>query len=292
MRWSVSAGSARLMRTDSPESPAWGRRPPCTGRCPSRPAAARSSSGWGRCPLRRWPAEDHIRDDTSLNPAKNAPLISTDFNRSGVHLGSVCEIVRIKCKAVTVCFYARLGFYWKQGHALDSSLYEESSAHHAFEDGYLPVVWNHVVTRCVLAVQHCLFGLRPPDVRRPPDSGQQSRGATHWIIAGPGGLLVPGFDLIAGDEQRHGDAHQGKLDWPLHVRIRIGTCFFTQRGAERVSSATRWSPVLLRVGKTFCRLYRPTVRRYCDPRSSSNQNLGGWMILCACDIVCEGAANV
>lgn len=59
-------GRARLMRTDNPESPAWGRRPPCTGRCPSRPAAARSSSGWGRCPLRRWPAEDHTRDDTKF----------------------------------------------------------------------------------------------------------------------------------------------------------------------------------------------------------------------------------
>ena len=44
-----------LTRTDSPGSPGWGRRPPCTGRCRSRPAAARSSSGLERRPLRRWP---------------------------------------------------------------------------------------------------------------------------------------------------------------------------------------------------------------------------------------------
>lgn len=85
--------------------------------------------------------------------------------------------------------------------------------HHAFEDGYLPVsLWNHVVTWCLPAVHQCLFGLGPPDVRRPPDTGQQTGGATHRVVTGPGGLLVPGFDWMAGDEQRHCDTHHGKPD--------------------------------------------------------------------------------
>lgn len=201
----------------------------------------------------------------------------------------VCNDVLAKFKRRS---YLRTSLlFLKQGHALNPSLNEENNTHHAFEDGYLPVLWDHVVTRCVLAVQHSLFGLRPPGVRRPPDAGQQAGGATHRVVAGPGGLLVPGFDLIAADEQRHGDAHHGKLDWPLHVQIRLGTFFFTQRRKEG-SASTGWSFLLLRVGKTFCCLYRLTGRRYCDPTSSSNQNWGGWMILCACGIVFEGAANV
>lgn len=48
-------GFETLRRTDSPESPASGTRPLCTGTCPCRPAAAHSSSGLGRCLLHKWP---------------------------------------------------------------------------------------------------------------------------------------------------------------------------------------------------------------------------------------------
>lgn len=83
--------------------------------------------------------------------------------------------------------------------------------HHAFEEGNLLVsLWDRVVTLRLPAVHQRLFGLGPPDVRRPPDPGQQTGGATHRVVTGPGGLLVPSFDWLAGDEKRHRDTHHGK----------------------------------------------------------------------------------
>lgn len=105
------------------------------------------------------------------------------------------------------------------------------NTYHAFEDGYLPVsLWNHVVTWCLPAVHQCLFGLGSPDVRRPPDTGQQTGGTTHRVVTGPGGLLVPGFDWMAGDEQRHRDTHHSEPDCPLHVWIRLRTFYAVERG--------------------------------------------------------------
>lgn len=160
------------------------------------------------------------------------------------------------------------------------------STHHAFEDGDLLVsVWNHAVASCLPAVQQRLFGLGPPDVRRPPDAGQQTRGTTHRVVTGPGRLLVPGFDWIAGDEQRHCDAHHGKPDWPLHVWTRLGT-FFTQRtqGAFLVCSQPEVDWMFCWVfGKLSAAYIGWLGGRYRDPGGSSNQNRGGWMmILCVC----------
>lgn len=76
------------------------------------------------------------------------------------------------------------------------------STHHVFEEGDLPVsLWDHVVACCLPAVHQRLLRLGPPDVRRPPDAGQQTGGATHRVVTGPGRLLVPGFDRATGDEQ-------------------------------------------------------------------------------------------
>lgn len=47
--------------------------------------------------------------------------------------------------------------------------------YHAFQDGDLPVsLWKYVVTCCLSALHQRLFGLGPPDIRRPPDAGQQT----------------------------------------------------------------------------------------------------------------------
>lgn len=90
--------------------------------------------------------------------------------------------------------------------------------HHVFEDGDLSVgLRRHVVTCCFAAVNLRLFGLGPAGVRRPPDAGQQTGGATHRVVSGPGRLLVPGFGWMAGDEQGKHDGHHGEHDGPLHA---------------------------------------------------------------------------
>lgn len=92
------------------------------------------------------------------------------------------------------------------------------STHHVLEHGDLPAdLRHHVVPRRLPAVQLRLVGLGPPDVGRPPDAGQQPGGATHRVVAGPGGLFVPGLDWVPGDEQRHPDANHGEPHRALHV---------------------------------------------------------------------------
>lgn len=144
--------------------------------------------------------------------------------------------------------------------------------HHAFEDGDLPgTLRDYVVTDCLSALHQRLLGFGSPDVRWPPDTGQQTWGATNRVVTGTGGLLVPGFNWIAGDEQRHSNAHHSKPGWFLHVWNRLGTFY-----AGLFSSAVRL--FCLVVQETFCCLYRLTGRRYRDPGRSSNQSheVGGW----------------
>lgn len=120
--------------------------------------------------------------------------------------------------------------------------------HHAFEDGDLPgTLRDYVVTDCLSALHQRLLGVGSPDVRWPSDTGQQTWGATNRVVTGTGGLLVPGFNWIAGDEQRHSNAHHSEPGWFLHVWNRLGTFY-----AELFSSAVR----------LFCLVFRKLSAAY------------------------------
>lgn len=116
---------------------------------------------------------------------------------------------------------------------------------HVFEDGDVTAaVGERAVPRGLPAVHERLLGLGPADVRGPPDPGQQPGGAAHRVVAGPGGLLVPGPHRLAGHEQRHGHAHRGEPDAPFHVRTRDRRRGRTEKRAGGPSRPVRLSRVV------------------------------------------------
>lgn len=103
--------------------------------------------------------------------------------------------------------------------------YLPNHTYHVFEHGGLSVTVSHQVVLgagVLPAVHHRFFWLRPPDVRGPPDPGQQTRGSADRVVARSGGLLVPRLDRMARDKHGDTDAHHGESNRPIH----LGTLFY------------------------------------------------------------------
>lgn len=142
----------------------------------------------------------------------------------------------------------------------------ELATHHALEEGDLPArLWHRVVVVALrlVAVQQRLFGLGPADEGRPPDPRQQAGGATHRVVGGAGGLLVPGFGRLAGEKEGHGDARHGESGGLLHTHERFGRLLFCAAVEVRMRRF-RW--------RTWSRiLYRPTR----DVHQIKREEVGG-----------------
>lgn len=149
-------------------------------------------------------------------------------------------------KAILRIFFRAYRYIKKQNNIIIIHLFKQKQfvyylicTCHVFKDGDLPVsLWDHGVSCHLPAVRLCALG--SPDVRRPPDPGQQPGGATHRVVTGPGGLLVPGFDWLTGQEQRHSDTHHGEPHRPLHAWDRLGTSPFTHGKKTRLLRFDFW----------------------------------------------------
>lgn len=74
---------------------------------------------------------------------------------------------------------------------------------------------EHAVARRLSAVWGVRLG--SPDVRRPPDAGQQAGRPAHRVVAWTGHLLVPRLGRTARDQ--HGDYHDGGHECSEHLNV-------------------------------------------------------------------------
>lgn len=88
---------------------------------------------------------------------------------------------------------------------------------HRLQDGILQIeISQHAVGRGLFAVW--LVQLGSPDVRRPPNAGQQAGRSAHRIVAWTGHLFVPCLCRTAGDEKRDHRDEEHEFDVHLHVQ--------------------------------------------------------------------------
>ncbi|KAK2893807.1 hypothetical protein Q8A73_016291 [Channa argus] len=76
-------------------------------------------------------------------------------------------------------------------------------------------IGQHAVGRRLSAVGRVQLG--SPDVRRPPDTGQQAGRSAHRVVTWTAHLLVPCFRWPAGDQ--HGDDNDCE-EFCRHVRVQ------------------------------------------------------------------------
>lgn len=74
---------------------------------------------------------------------------------------------------------------------------------------------EHAVARRLSAVGRLRLG--SPDVRRPPDAGQQAGRPAHRVVAWTGHLLVPRLCRAASDQ--HGDYPDGAHEFGEHLHV-------------------------------------------------------------------------
>lgn len=74
---------------------------------------------------------------------------------------------------------------------------------------------KHAVGRGLSAFRRVQF--RSPDVRRPPDTGQQAGRPAHRVVAWSGHLLVPCLRRAASDQREN--HHDGEDEFSGHLHV-------------------------------------------------------------------------